>query len=275
MRGLAEAVVFLGVALCLHAVIFTLRPSSGSEAGGVGGESLVSLTGATQQIAAMVETWEQPPEAAQQPDTLEAPVPVQAAPPNMPEFDLEAAPDRSIQLPTSDPTPEARLPEVETTTPPPPAPAAVPKTVQRPQNRPERAEPSGRAQVTQAGRAAQRAAGTGGGRQAGQSAVAQASTLSAGQEAELQAVWGAQIRSRIERKKSFPSGASGSGRVVVLITVSRSGSMLGHRIHTSSGSGAFDASAMQAVARATRLPAAPPELTAPQYSFALPITFSR
>lgn len=275
MRRLAEGMIFLGLALSLHMVIFAQRPPSGSEAGGVGGEALVSLAGATPQLAAMVETWEQPPQTAPQPDRLAMPVPVESAPPDMPQIDLTVAPDAPVQLSQSEQTAEARLPEIETTTPPPPPPAAAPETVPRPQTRPERAEPSGTAQATQAGRTAQRAAGTGGQRQAGQSAAAQTSTLSSGQEAKLQAVWGAQIRSRIERGKRFPSGASGSGRVVVLITVSRSGSMLDYQIRTSSGSSAFDTSAMQAVARATRLPAAPPELTAPHYSFALPVLFSR
>lgn len=269
MRRLVETMMFLGLALSLHMAIFAQKPSTGSEAGGVGGEVLVSLTGATPQIAVLVERWEQPPETSQQPDTPTPPIPVESVQPDMPQVDLPVASRAPVQLPTSEQSLRPRLPEIETTTPQPPEPS------RRPPSRPKQAEPSGTAQVTQTGRATQRAAGAGGQQQAGQSAAAQTSIQSPGQVAQLQAVWGAQIRSRIERGKRFPPGATGSGRVVVVITVSRSGRMMSYQIRTSSGSGAFDTSAMQAVARATRLPAAPPELKAPQYDFALPIVFSR
>lgn len=274
MKRLAELLVFVSFALAAHIALFAEPSPSGAEAGGVGGEALVSLAGATPQLAAMVERWERPPDTAAQLDPMPTPAPVQSAQPDVPQVDLPVARTAQVQLPAVQPTAHSQPPQIDTAAPPPPS-AVAPKTTSRPQVRPEHAAPTGRAQTTQAGRTAQRAAGTGGQRQAGQSARAQTSTVSAGQKAQLQAVWGAQIRSRIERRKRFPSGATGSGRVVVLITVSRTGRMLGYSIRTSSGSNLFDRSALQAVARATRLPAAPPELTAAQYSFALPIVFSR
>lgn len=273
MRQVFECTAFLGLAVTFHVLLFAQSPPKGSEAGGVGGEALVTLAGATPQLAAMVETWERPPETEQQPDSLTPSAPVQSTPPEMPKTDLPLASAAPVHLQTAKDTAQTKLPVIDTT--PPPPPAAVPNSAPRPQPRPKRTAPSSSASVTQAGRTAQRSAGTGGQQQAGQSVTASVSTLSPGEAAQLQAVWGAQIRSRIEREKRFPSGASGSGRVVVVITVAPSGSMLGYQIRSSSGSEAFDTSAMQAVARATRLPAAPPELTGPQYSFALPIVFSK
>lgn len=274
MKRMLEITVFLGLALSLHVLLFAQNAPTGSEAGGVGGDALVTLAGATPQLAAMVKTWDRPPDAAARPDPLATVTPVESTPLEIPEIDLPVASEAPVQLQKVEETAQTQLPAIETT-PPPPPPQVVPKTAPRPQHRPERAAPSGNASATQAGRAAQRAAGTGGQQQAGQSAAAQTSTLSLGEAAQFQAVWGAQIRSRIERGKRFPRGASGSGRVVVVITVSPSGRMLGYRMRSSSGSEAFDTSAMQAVARATRLPAAPPELTEPQYSFSLPILFSK
>lgn len=273
MKRVLEIAVFLGLALSFHVLLFAQDAPTGSEAGGVGGDALVTLAGATPQLAAMVETWDRPPDAATPPDPLAAVTPVENTPLETPEIDLPIASEAPVQLQQVEDTAQTQLPVIETA--PPPPPPVMPKSAPRPQPRPERAAPSGSASATQAGRAAQRAAGTGGQQQAGQSAAAQASTLSSGEAAQLQAVWGAQIRSRIERGKRFPRGASGSGRVVVVITVSPSGRMLGYRMRASSGSEAFDTSAMQAVARATRLPAAPPELTEPQYSFSLPILFSK
>ncbi|GFE51081.1 hypothetical protein So717_28340 [Roseobacter cerasinus] len=274
MIRLLEIGAFLGLALALHVLFLAQRPQAGSEAGGVGGEAIVTLAAATPQLAAMVETWERPPDTAQAPDPLTPRQLIDPATPDTPQIDRPVVSSAPVQLQSAEDTLDTQPPRIDRA-PPPPPPTAQPEPVPRPQSRPAPPADPGTASVTTAGRAAQKAAGTGGQQQAGQSASTQTSTASSGEAAKAQAVWGAKIRSRIERGKRFPRGASGSGKVVVVITVSTAGQMLGYRIRSSSGSQVFDTSAMQAVARATRLPAAPPELTKPQYSFALPIVFSR
>ena len=121
----------------------------------------------------------------------------------------------------------------------------------------------------------QRAAGSGGSSQAGNAGTNRVAAGGGQQQAKLQAVWGAQIRSRIERRKRFPGAMRGrSGRVVVRLTVGRDGTILGASVARSSGQPAFDQAAIQAVQRAGRVPAAPDGLGAASYSFNLPMDFS-
>lgn len=70
--------------------------------------------------------------------------------------------------------------------------------------------------------------------------------------------WAAKIRSRIERKKSYPSAAKGaSGVVSVHIRVAASGALAGVKVTRSSGNAALDAAALKAVKSAAPFPAAP------------------
>ena len=149
--------------------------------------------------------------------------------------------------------------------------AARPRTDAR--GTPRRSHPAG--PPGRRGGVTQRAAGSGGASQAGNAGSAQVRTGNAQQEAKLQAVWGAKIRSRIERRKRFPNGMRGqTGRVVMRITVGRDGTILGASIARSSGQAAFDQAAVQAVQRAGRLPSAPNGLTQSSYTFTLPMDFS-
>ncbi len=99
---------------------------------------------------------------------------------------------------------------------------------------------------------------------------------SSGQVRDLKASWGAAIRKRIERRKSYPASAQGaSGTVGLLLTVTRGGALQGVSVARSSGTAALDAAAVRAVTAAGRFPAAPAALVEPHYSLALSVTFSR
>ncbi|PTV97574.1 protein TonB [Rhodobacter aestuarii] len=126
-------------------------------------------------------------------------------------------------------------------------------------------------------RAESRAAGQGGGVQAGRKAPAAArASLAPGQEQSLLRQWGAELRARIERRKSYPKAAGrASGRVVVQVTVGRDGRLIAAQVARSSGHAALDTAALSAVKRAGRFPAAPKGLSKPSYGFAVPISFAR
>lgn len=316
MRRLLETSAFLALAVGLHVAIAIRIPSDeGSDAGGQGGQALVSLQGAAPGMVEMVEAWETPPEVTQ-PDTPEMVQPQSEPAPEAPVIQTAQRPSfPSMELPEALPD-TAALPSVDTDTPPPPQdePEPLPEKVvepeptpepqpeqiaealpspalsKRPQSRPEdlaipkprekppeKAVRGNRTQKARAGGdggATQRAAGNGGSQQAGTSS----GTVKAGNgkaQARLEAVWGSQIRTRIERKKRFPGGLRGQqGRVIVRITVGRDGSVLGAQVIRSSGVAAFDQAAMTAIQRSGRMPAAPAELTQASYAFNLPMDFS-
>jgi len=226
------------------------------------------------------------PPAPQMPVALPdmAPLPDSPAVPDRP-----AAPDRPVPQ-----QPEMARPDVPQTddvaeadrdTPPPPVSAQAVASSLRPRERPDRPAPQPAArepeqrqtrQAAPAGsnrpRAAQQSAGTGGSSRAGVAQQAAPQRLGPAAEQRLVATWGAQIRSRIERRKTHPGGRG--GRVVVRLTVSRGGQITGAGIARSSGVAALDQAAMNAIRRAGRMPAAPAGLTQGAYSFNLPMDFN-
>lgn len=280
MKRTAELTVFAGIATLIHVALFATAPRSGAQSSGAGGDALVSVQAASATVAEMVEAWEHPPQTVPQLEAdLTQPLPVPAAP-AVPQFELARAPRAAAQIALAKPAP-AETPEVDTAPPPPPPeqkpePEAKPEPQPRPRpkHEPERQQ-ARKAEQTSAGRAEQRAAGSGGGAQAGQAGGSAVATAQAGQQAKLQAVWGAKIRSRIARRMRYPSGASGSGRVVVRISVSRTGQLLNYRIAKSSRNAVFDQAALKAVARAGKFPAAPKKLTLSQFTFDVPIGFPK
>ncbi|KAA2314199.1 TonB family protein [Pseudooceanicola sediminis] len=321
MRRLLETAAFLALAVGLHVAVAIRVPSDGgSDAGGQGGQALVSLQGAAPGMVEMVKAWETPPEVAQ-PDTPDMPQDAVADPaPLRPVAQTTPRPAfPSMELPQAQPDTTA-LPKIEQDVPPPPQaePDPIPEEVaqpapepqpepepepeqvaespltpalsKRPQPRPEdlaipqprekptpkavQADRTQKARKGGEGGATQRAAGNGGSQQAGTSN----GRVKAGNgkaEARLEAVWGSQIRTRIERRKRFPGGLRGQqGRVVVRITVGRDGNVLGAQVVRSSGIAAFDQAAMAAIQRSGRMPAAPAGLSRPSYAFNLPMDFS-
>ncbi|QOL81253.1 TonB family protein [Pseudooceanicola spongiae] len=304
MRRLLETTAFLALAVGLHVAIAMRIPADeGSDAGGQGGQALVSLQGAAPGMVEMVEAWETPPDVAQ-PDTPEmtqpqsepapeAPVAQTAPRPSFPSMELaEALPDTAAlpkvdqdvpPPPEAEPEPEPEPQEVAEAAPSPtlskrpqqrPENLAVPKPPAPPKPKAVKAERTQKARPGGEGGATQRAAGNGGSQQAGTSN----GTVKAGNgkaEARLEVVWGSQIRTRIERKKRFPGGMRGQqGRVVVRIVVGRDGAVLGAQVVRSSGVAAFDQAAMLAVQRSGRMPTAPSGLSKPSYAFNLPMDFS-
>ena len=136
-------------------------------------------------------------------------------------------------------------------------------------------KPAERSQSASAGAAPQKSAGTGGTAQAGDSGKSAVRTLSKGQEAKLVSVWGAKIRSQVERRKRYPSGTRAMGQVVLKVSVDRNGRLAGVGIRSSSGDARLDAAAVAAVRNAGRFPAAPKELPGSVFAFSLPIRFGR
>ncbi|MGR3622355.1 energy transducer TonB [Pseudophaeobacter sp.] len=276
MKRTAEVTLFAGLAAFIQVSLFASAPESGVQSNGAGGEAMVSIEAASATVAEMVKAWERPPPRPQmvEPD-LEQPL----TPPDAPQvsqFELAEAPRAAVQITLTEPE-EADLVDVDMSTPPPPPPPdPEPKPRPKPAPEPAQTPPTAhRSNQTSPGRAAQRAAGSGGGAQAGTAGGASTATISAGQRAKLQSVWGAKIRSRIERRKRYPSGTRGSGRVVLRITVAVSGALVNYRVAKSSGVAAFDQAALKAVSRAGKFPSAPKGLGGAQFTFNLPMSFSK
>lgn len=294
MKRATEFTVFGALAVGLHVVLMAEWPQSGAEAGGVGGEALVSIIGSTPQIETMVATWERPPQIQQRVD-LKQPE-IQAIKPLLPmaSVRLDAAPNTELKMAAIEAPEPPDLPKPDMETPPPPrAPnsepepeddpdvAQLPKTKPKTRPKPQVRNPKPKAKASDANRKAslgaarQKAAGSGGTAQAGNSGTASAKTLSPGKEASLVAVWGSRIRAQVERRKRMPPGTKAKGTVTLKISVSRDGRLRGVSIRGSSGDAKLDAAAVAAVKTAGRFPRAPKELTKDVFSFSLPIKFSR
>ncbi|MEM6578324.1 MAG: hypothetical protein AAF678_07520, partial [Pseudomonadota bacterium] len=156
MKRAAEVVVFGLLALVVHVALFLARPEDGAEAGGSGGEAMISIEAATPTVEQMVEAWEQqaPPVAASE-QTLDQPEAPDATPPPA-SIALAEAPNADLQVGrVSPPDPEAlalsieqfnRRPlevtqQPETLTPDAPAPQNAPDLSSREAARPDLAQP--------------------------------------------------------------------------------------------------------------------------------------
>lgn len=290
MKRIAELLVFVALAVGAH-LVFAMRfeGDEGSESGGQGGEAMVTVMASSSQIETMVARWERPPEVTEvetPPDTPE-PTPVDRAPKlaaRLPDLApsqsaaiaLPSAPEATTPLPEIDLTVPEPEPEPEPVAEPEPEPVPVPKV--RPPMRPEpepepkQAEIAEKAQKEVQGREAQRSAGTGGSTQAGNSSAGKVKTDGSGKSDRLQVVWGSQIRTRIERAKRAPRGAP-KGVVLLQVSVSPDGQVVGVRVRKSSGDAGLDQAALAAVSRAGRMPRAPKELTGTSYKFNLSMDF--
>lgn len=297
MSGHLQAGLAVAVAVALHIGLFALQPEpAGAVSSGAGGADLVSLQAADAVLADLVAAWDAPPQMmADLPGDLTSPQATAAptlsaspdpAPQAMAPMALalapraEAPPGADLSLPPP-PPPEPVIAQK-------PEPVAQPKAEAKPKPRPkDKAKPAAKppsqqatsktpAKQSSAGQAAQKAAGAGGGAQAGDGGSAESATLSKARRTDLKAGWGATIRSRIERRKSYPSGANGaSGSVTVQLTISQSGKLMAVSVAKSSGHAALDQAAVKAVRSAGKFPAAPKGLTEASYSFSLPMKFAR
>lgn len=300
-RGL-EFAGFGLLALGLHVGALTALqspPDGESAASGAGGDTLVSLEASSGAVAALVSDWDRPPEALVEPPPnlpqMTEPQPSQpvpfvarapSAPPSVSSPALQPPAQDNPALPAPPqappPEPESKVEEVVQT--------YAPQMTARPIERPARQSPvpqqapalASPRQTNQAeanpvtSSPAQRAAGQGGGTNAGAAQAGQAATQTAAARQSAMAEWGGVIRSRIERRKSYPRAAGRAGGTVrVAIRVGADGGLQGLGIAQSSGNAALDQAALSAVQRAGRFPAAPAAVGGGVHSFTLPMTFSR
>ncbi|MBK0326239.1 TonB family protein [Rhodobacteraceae bacterium F11138] len=281
MRKTAEAFLFGTLAIGLHVAIMADWPQSGADAGGAGGEALISLAGATPQIETMVAEWTRPPEVRQSLDVTQPTAPAEPDLLPMASVRMDDAPNAELKMAAlqAPKPPEAPTPDT-TAAPPPPPPEPAPQPMAKPDTKPKprpkvqprkTAKPARKAQPATAGSASQKAAGSGGSSQAGNSGKAKTKTLSSGQKASLIATWGAKIRAQVERRKKYPRGVRAKGQVLLQVSISRSGQLQSVSVRRSSGHPQLDSAAVNAVKRAGRFPAAPKELTAPVFRFSLPV----
>lgn len=291
MRGIAEAGGAVIVAIAVHLGAFAWTSGAPSaNAAGDGGTEQISLQAADAILAAQVAAWNRPP-------PITPPMPQPAAPtPSTPSvLALPAVPDRiadtspSVALPVASPAP-APAPDIGSAAAvvlPPPArdrptePEMAPEMDAAPEIRPMRRPPPQTtadrpAPVPQAAQPRQKAAGSGAAAQAGTAGTATAGTLSQARQKEVLASWGAAIRGRIERRKSYPAGAGGaSGTVMVRLTVTPAGALGAVGIGASSGVAALDQAALRAVQAAAPFPPAPTGVASGPHSFTLRMQFSR
>lgn len=285
VSGGAQAGVALLAAVALHLAAFGWLPQSegGAASAGDDGSGLLTLEAAPDSMATLVAAWDKPPQL-ELPQMIApaAPPPADRAPlPDLPDLPALAvlpapeAPPRPVVSPVPDEPPALAPPP-----PPPPVIAETPpeRPKLRPRPKPEQAAKPAKAAPKSASepRPAQRASGAGGGGAAGGGGKAEAATLSAAAEADLTASWGASIRARIERKKTYPrDGAGAKGRVTLRLVVQRNGALAAVSVAGSSGHPALDAAALKAVRAVGKFPPAPKGLGKADYSFTLPVSFQR
>lgn len=299
MRQVGEALFFVALALALHLLALGRQsPPGGAQSAGEGGEALVSLAPAPPRLAALVTSWDTPPKAATQAPAQTGPAapltdplaPISAvdplagsAAPDRPDPALpDTAPDLgTIALPARPPVPdapermapkapvEAPLPDPVTPAPPPARATAQQPDQPVPDTPPPAPVPPAPAVPSQ------KAAGSGGGAQAGQAAPSASATRDGARVTSLKAAWGASIRARVERRKTYPRAARGaSGRAIVLIEIDSGGHLLALSLAQSAGHPALDDAALKAVRAVRRFPPAPDGLAPGRYSFRLPLDFS-
>ena len=129
MKPLLEITPFLAVAVAAHVGVFALVAQGGGSAGGDDGKGQITLEGGDPGIAAMVATWERPPELLVTPEPA-----INAAPPaddeTLPQPTVTAAPALPVLRPltplaiATDPAPDSTppIPPVALMPPPDPTP---------------------------------------------------------------------------------------------------------------------------------------------------------
>lgn len=286
----SDAALALLLALGLHGAALALiaqRPGAGATAAGDGGADLVTIAPVAGDVAALIAAWEAPPVVAPAAPEVTDPLPVPDTPPDLaavtappvePIAPLAEAPPVLSPVPAMTPPPAVDAP--------PPGLAPVPQVSAdlRPKPRPKPdPEPSPKAEAKPkpepapkpAPVPAAQAAGSGGGGAVGQAGQAQAGSAdSAGMQDSITA-WGADIRARIERKKTYPRAADGAtGVVTLVITVSPQGALGAVSVAVSSGNPVLDAAAVQAV-QSARLPKGPAGMDPAGHSFRFRLRYER
>ncbi|MGH1355303.1 MAG: energy transducer TonB [Thalassovita sp.] len=262
MRAL-EIGVFAGIAVGVHIAFFAAAPDGGAKAGGVGGDTLLSIQAAPQTVIKMVQDWDRPVEVQDVVDAPETPLDQRVTASLAPVSPIARAPRADLKIadlsaPKSDPVQLDMSPA--TPTPPKPKPAVKPKPQKVAKTKPPTS-----------GRASQKASGSGGTTQAGNSSKSSVATVSKGDQAKLKQIWGAKIRSKVARAKRYPRNSRATGTSVVRLTVRRDGALLGVKLIRSSGDAVLDQAAIASVKRAKRFAKAPKQLPGSTFNFVLPI----
>lgn len=313
MRGWAETAVFLGLAAAVHAaVIVTAFEGAGDgSSDAAGGAATLTLAAVPADLARVVEDWTAPPETAPAPGRPAAPVPESrpsavggeaARPVRAPAPVPFAGATEDAPL-ASRPAPLAARPALAALLPVQPEvprgadrvtlPAPATDALRRPNPTvppviragPPEAPPStgavplpARALSPPPARPALVAKGPGQGERAAEQAPTDAAVTRVRPEGASRAAvhaWGAAIRSRIDARKSPPTGRWAPGQAVLRITVARDGRVAGARVLRSSGDPRLDRAALRAVARAGRMPQAPDGFAPATADFDLPVIFGR
>lgn len=278
MTRAAEFLAFIGLAASVHVGAVVTFGLPGVQSQGSGGEASVSLVAASETMAAQVAAWSRPAEAMQE---VAMPPQAPAAPSQSPSMPAPAPPQPQNALPAvqaipkSPAAPEA-APQIDTQSAEPSLAEHAPMSSPRPRTRPAKtpAPAPRQSQTASTASSAQKAKGGTEGRNAGDTKTRQSASLSTSARRSLMARWGSSIRNQVERRKRYPSGTTASGKTVLRLTVTREGRLARVAIVKSSGSSALDKAAVKAVRRA-RYAAAPEGLTAAQYNFNLPVSFTR
>ncbi|MGR3371475.1 TonB family protein [Pseudooceanicola nanhaiensis] len=124
MRRAPEITAFVALAAGLHLALAVRLPSheGGADTGGQGGENAASVAPASEQVAALVEQWDRPPDTAAEVESPDAPPP-QGDTPERPQAEADAPPPRAALAALPEARPDmAALPTVDPDTPLPPAP---------------------------------------------------------------------------------------------------------------------------------------------------------
>ncbi len=302
-RGWIEVCVFTCLAAAVHAAVIVgvAGPRGVPEGAGASGDAVLSLAAVPPALAARVKSWTQSPEVMQ--SDLPQPVapqiaalsgdvpggpdarPVPVDTPAQPMADA-ALPDMTLPVPEipAEPLTVARAAPQAPSSPAPPGTRPEPRpaqvtaarvmpTVTRPITPDADASPA--IAPTPPPRAAQRAAGQGAMASRGNDVAAQSTTARTAPSASAIATWGADIRGRIEARKTLPAGRWTPGRAMLRITVGRDGRLRAAAILQSSGDPRLDRAALAAVTRAGRLPRAPDGFESDAMRFDLPISFTR
>ena len=262
---------FILLAALLHWLFFVQMPDPGSQSSGVGGEEMVTLIGATQQIETMVADWKRPPEVETAPDQ-QIQAPVEFEPPPLVE-DMVALPELQKPEDLQPPAPDQAMATPEPPPPPPPEPEPEVEPEPVPDTKPQ-ARPAEKAQEASQGQTEQKAAGSGGGAQAGAGTKSVSAGVSPQRQATLVQVWGSKIHAKIARSTRSPSRRVKNATVGVRLRVGTNGELMSVSVFRSSCDATVDKAAVQAVQRARRFVKAPAELTDPSYQFQLMISFN-
>ena len=273
MKVLAEFGFFIAVAAGSHLALFDGASVGAPDAAGDGGTAALTLAASSESLSAMVTAWERPVEAMTQMPAMTVPTQAALQPPARP-VTAPAVPRQPLAQQVA-PLPDAELPQIDTSVPPPPQRYAATESA-RPTPRPEAISspvPQRRAEASKPA-TKQTAAGAGQRKAAGTTNAAKAPAKQQADTGALMAQWGNGIRAAIERRKSYPAGSRAQGKVLLAVAVSSNGSLAGVQVRRSSGHAALDQAALAAVQRA-RFKPAPRGLAAGVHQFSLPISFGR